>query len=77
MLHGHQYRALVHVEPDGVGVAAVVDQGQGRVDGCPKSLQAEGWLQRVDLMGVVSSGTDDLVDNSEYKGFHLNKILAG
>lgn len=62
---GHEDRALVHAAPDGVGVAAVVDEGQARVDGHADLLPLERLGDLVHRLAVVDLGADDLVDEAE------------
>ena len=77
MLHGHQYGALVDIEPHTVGVTAVIDKGKGGVDGSPEPVQGEVVPESLDLVGVVDGGADDLVDQAKEEGLHVGHILPG
>ena len=61
----HQDRALVDAAPQGIRVAAVVDQGQAGVDGAAHFLPGEGLGDLVHGLRVVNLGAHDLVDQTE------------
>ena len=56
----HQDGALVDVASDRVWVTAVVDQRQTGVDRGPDPLKLESLRQFVNLMRIVSAGTNNL-----------------
>ena len=72
---GHQDGALVDIAPDGVGVTAVVDQGQTCVDSSSYPLQTKLVRQLVDLMRVVVACTNHLVDQSQHEGLKVAQTL--
>ena len=69
----HQDGRLVDVAAQGVGVAAVVDQRQTRVDGGPDPLPLKTFADFMHRVEIECLGTDHLVNNSQNIGLNRSK----